>query len=432
MLSVQLFPEPAAWKSLSRRPFSDTPVAPVLVRKVFETVAAKGDDALWHYTLQFDNVSLGELRVSEKELSAAAAQISDELKSAIQTAAQNIRCFHEAQQLTEPVVETMPGVRCWRKSVPVDRVGCYVPGGSAPLFSTVLMLGIPAQIAGCRQRIVCTPPDRSGAVHPAILYAASVAGITDVFKVGGIQAIAAMSCGTATIPAVDKIFGPGNRYVTAAKQYAQQSGIAVDMPAGPSEVLVIADSKAVPAFVAADLLSQAEHGPDSQVMLLTDSEELLGAVQAELRQQLELLPRKDIALQALQGSRAILLSDVGACIAFSNVYAPEHLILAVEHPVRMSAGIRNAGAVFLGNYTCESAGDYASGTNHTLPTAGYARAYSGVSLESFSKKISFQSITPSGLELIGPVIETMASAEGLDAHKAAVRIRLSRIQSDKL
>ncbi|MGC4056959.1 MAG: histidinol dehydrogenase [Chitinophagaceae bacterium] len=432
MLSVQLFPEPAAWKSLSRRPFGDAPVAPVLVRKVFETVAAKGDDALRHYTLQFDNVALGDLRVSEKELSAAAAQISDELKSAIQTAAQNIRCFHEAQQLTEPVVETMPGVRCWRKSVPVDRVGCYVPGGSAPLFSTVLMLGIPAQIAGCRQRIVCTPPDRSGAVHPAILYAASVAGITDVFKVGGIQAIAAMSCGTATIPAVDKIFGPGNRYVTAAKQYAQQSGLAIDMPAGPSEVLVIADSKAVPAFVAADLLSQAEHGPDSQVMLLTDSEELLGAVQAELRQQLEILPRKDIALQALQGSRAILLSDVGACIEFSNVYAPEHLILAVEHPVRMSAAVRNAGSVFLGNYTCESAGDYASGTNHTLPTAGYARAYSGVSLESFTKKISFQSITPSGLELIGPVIETMASAEGLDAHKAAVRIRLSRIQSDKL
>ncbi|GAA4458182.1 histidinol dehydrogenase [Rurimicrobium arvi] len=432
MLSVQLFPEPAAWKSLSRRPFSDTPVAPVLVRKVFETVAAKGDDALRHYTLQFDNVSLGELRVSDKELSAAAAQISEELKSAIHTAAQNIRCFHEAQQLTEPVVETMPGVRCWRKSVPVDRVGCYVPGGSAPLFSTVLMLGIPAQIAGCTRRIVCTPPDRSGGVHPAILYAASIAGITDVFKVGGIQAIAAMSCGTATIPAVDKIFGPGNRYVTAAKQYAQQSGIAVDMPAGPSEVLVIADSSAVPAFVAADLLSQAEHGPDSQVMLLTDSGELLVAVQAELRQQLELLPRKDIALQALQGSRGVVLSDIDTCIAFSNVYAPEHLILAVEHPVRMSAGIRNAGSVFLGNYTCESAGDYASGTNHTLPTAGYARAYSGVSLESFTKKISFQSITPSGLELIGPVIETMASAEGLDAHKAAVRIRLSRIQSDKL
>ena len=421
-------PAPAQWPALQQRPLAESNAA-VLARagEIFDDVARRGDEALRHYAAQFDGVpALPSLRVSAAELAEGAAQVPAGLQAAIRQAIANIRAFHAAQQppAVEAEVETMPGVRCWRRSVAVPRVGLYVPGGSAPLFSTLLMLGIPAQLAGCREIVLCTPPGRGeGHVAPAILFAAQELGLTTIIKAGGAQAVAALTVGTASVPAVDKIFGPGNRYVTAAKQLAAQRGVAIDMPAGPSEVLVIADASANPAFVAADLLSQAEHGPDSQVVLLTDSETLLNQVVTELERQLPRLPRAEVARQALTESRALLLPDMAAMLAFSNQYAPEHLILAVAAPEELAPSIYNAGSVFMGHLTPEAVGDYASGTNHTLPTGGYARAYSGVSLDSFYKKITFQQLAPAGLRALAPVVEAMAEAEGLRAHAHAVALR---------
>lgn len=430
---MQIFHNPARaeWPALQQRPLAESSAA-VLARagEIFDDVARRGDEALRHYAAQLDGVpALASLRVSPDELAEGAAQVPAGLQAAIRQAIRNIEKFHAAQRpaAVEAAVETMPGVRCWRRSVAVERVGLYVPGGSAPLFSTLLMLGIPARLAGCREIVLCTPPGRGeGRIAPAILFAAQELGLTTIIKAGGAQAVAALTVGTALVPAVDKIFGPGNRYVTAAKQLAAQRGVAIDMPAGPSEVLVIADGSANPAFVAADLLSQAEHGPDSQVMLLTSSEVLLNAVVTELERQLPLLPRAETARRALTESRGLLLPDVATMLEFSNQYAPEHLILAVAAPEELAAGITNAGSVFMGHLTPEAVGDYASGTNHTLPTGGYARAYSGVSLDSFYKKITFQQLAPAGLLALAPVVETMAEAEGLRAHAHAVALR--RIQ----
>jgi histidinol dehydrogenase len=427
---MQIFHNPAQtqWPALQQRPLAGSNAA-ILVRagEIFDDVARRGDDALRYYAAQFDGVpALADLRVSAEELAAGAAQVPADLQVAIRQAIKNITVFHAAQQppAVEAEVETMPGVHCWRRSVAVPRVGLYVPGGSAPLFSTLLMLGIPAKLAGCREIVLCTPPGRGdGLIAPAILFAAQELGLTTIIKAGGAQAVAALTVGTASVPAVDKIFGPGNRYVTAAKQLAAQRGVAIDMPAGPSEVLVIADASANPAFVAADLLSQAEHGPDSQVVLLTDSEALLNGVVTELERQLPQLPRAEIARQALTESRGLLLSDVATMLEFSNQYAPEHLILAVAAPEELAADIYNAGSVFMGHLTPEAVGDYASGTNHTLPTGGYARAYSGVSLDSFYKKITFQQLAPAGLLALAPVVEPMAAAEGLHAHAHAVALR---------
>ena len=427
---MQIFhnPAPTQWPALQQRPLAGSNAA-ILVRagEIFDDVARRGDDALRDYATQLDGVSaLAELRVSAEELAAGAAQVPADLQAAIRQAIKNITAFHAAQQppAVEAEVETMPGVHCWRRSVAVPRVGLYVPGGSAPLFSTLLMLGIPAKLAGCREIVLCTPPGRGdGRIAPAILFAAQELGLTTIIKAGGAQAVAALTVGTDSVPAVDKIFGPGNRYVTAAKQLAAQRGVAIDMPAGPSEVLVIADASANPAFVAADLLSQAEHGPDSQVVLLTDSEALLNGVMTELERQLPQLPRAEIARQALTESRGLLLPDVATMLAFSNEYAPEHLILAVAAPEELAADIYNAGSVFMGHLTPEAVGDYASGTNHTLPTGGYARAYSGVSLDSFYKKITFQQLAPAGLLALAPVVEPMAQAEGLHAHAHAVALR---------
>lgn len=422
------YPPPAQWPALQQRPLAGSNAA-ILARagEIFDDVARRGDEALRDYAAQLDGVAaLGDLRVSAAELAAGAAQVPAELQVAIRQAIKNITAFHAAQRppAVEAEVETMPGVRCWRRSVAVPRVGLYVPGGSAPLFSTLLMLGIPAQLAGCRQIVLCTPPGRGdGRIAPAILFAAQELGLTTIIKAGGAQAVAALTVGTASVPAVDKIFGPGNRYVTAAKQLAAQRGVAIDMPAGPSEVLVIADASANPAFVAADLLSQAEHGPDSQVVLLTDSAAILNGVSTELARQLPRLPRAEIARQALTESRGLLLPDVATMLDFSNQYAPEHLILAVAAPEELAAAIYHAGSVFMGHLTPEAVGDYASGTNHTLPTGGYARAYSGVSLDSFYKKITFQQLAPAGLLALAPVVEPMAEAEGLHAHAHAVALR---------
>ena len=357
---------------------------------------------------------------------AAEQEISDELKTAIQQARSNIEIFHRAQQSPVTIISPVPGVDCWRQSVPIEKVGLYIPGGSAPLFSTLLMLAVPAQLAGCRDIIVCTPPSSEGNIHPAILYAASLCGVTAVYKAGGVQAIAAMCYGTETIPRVHKIFGPGNQYVTFAKQLAQTEGVAIDMPAGPSEVLVIADETAIPAFVSADLLSQAEHGADSQVILLTPSETVARQVIAEMEEQLKKLPRREIAAQALRHSKAIVVNDLDTALEISNLYAPEHLILACEDALNRSRQVTAAGSVFIGHYSPESAGDYASGTNHTLPTNGYAAMYSGVSLDSFVKKITYQQLTKEGLQRIGQTVMTMAAAEGLDAHREAVAIRLNK------
>lgn len=392
---------------------------------IFDEVKKDGDRALRSFTSRFDGIELQELRVNETEWSLAESLISEELKAVIRIAAENIERFHRSQQLREPVVETMPGVVCWRKSVPVSSVGLYIPGGSAPLFSTVLMLGIPAAIAGCGQRILCTPPAKDGSVNPAILYAARVAGITEVFRTGGAQAIAAMTYGTDTISEVDKLFGPGNQYVTAAKQYAQRFGKAIDLPAGPSEVLVAADQTVPAEFIAADLLAQAEHGADSQVIFVTDSDQLLENVLMEIEKQLADLPRAEIAAAAIQNSTAIVVA-VEQWAAIINEYAPEHLILSGKYEDWVVKDVINAGSVFLGINTAESFGDYASGTNHTLPTAGFARAYSGVSLDSFVKKITFQRIEDAGLSTLGPVIVQLAEAEQLRAHANAVTIRLNR------
>jgi histidinol dehydrogenase len=397
------------------------------VKEVFEQVKSNGDKAIVDFVKQFDQIELNNLKVSQEEIEEATKGISIELKQAIETAAANIRIFHAAQQEKVQIIETMPGVNCWRKSVGIEKVGLYIPGGTAPLFSTVLMLGIPANIAACKQVVLCTPCGKDEKVHPAILFAAQLTGITEIYKIGGIQAIAAMTLGTETIPKVYKIFGPGNQYVTAAKQYAQKLGMAIDMPAGPSEVMLVADNSAIPQFIAADLLSQAEHGADSQVVLVTTDQELVIKVGEELKMQLEQLPRKELAEKALKNSVALVVQQAEIC-SIINTYAPEHLILQTLFNDELIDGIINAGSVFIGNYTPESAGDYASGTNHTLPTNGYAKQYSGVSLDSFVKKITFQEITEVGIQNIGSTIELMAEAEGLEAHKNAVTVRLTSLK----
>lgn len=422
-------PAKRSWVSLLKRPTMDLESIEQLVRPVMEQVQADGDSALKAFTERFDGVSINDFAVTAEEMELAISQVGEELKQAILVAKQNIETFHKAQANEDLKVETMPGVNCYRKSVGIDKVGLYIPGGTAPLFSTVLMLAVPAQIAGCREIVLCTPPDKTGAIHPAILYTAQLVGVTQIFKVGGAQAIAAMTFGTKSVPQVYKIFGPGNQYVTAAKQLAMKYGVAIDMPAGPSEVAVYADETAVPAFVAADLLSQAEHGVDSQVVLVATSEAVVQAIEVEIQLQLKALPRADIAAKALENSVAIVLDDMDEAIELLNAYGAEHLILSVKEPWAVADKIVNAGSVFIGNYTPESAGDYASGTNHTLPTNGYAKMYSGVSLDSFVKKITYQEITPEGLKGLGPVVEEMAAAEELEAHKNAITVRLNSLKN---
>jgi histidinol dehydrogenase len=424
MLTTIFNPPPAEWKSLLQRPAVDATVLFEQVRSIMQEVKTGGDAALIKYTQTFDGVALQTIEITKETIAAAAKEVSPALQAAIRQAAANIRTFHTAQLREEAPVETQMGVTCWRKMRGIEKVGLYIPGGTAPLFSTILMLGIPAQLAGCREVILCTPPGKDGKVHPAIMFAAAEVGIQRIFTVGGVQAIAALTYGTASIPAVYKIFGPGNQYVTAAKQLAQQEGIAIDMPAGPSEVCVWADETARPDWVAADLLSQAEHGLDSQVLLITTSPDLPEKVRQSLEQQLLLLPRADMARKALINSRALVVSSQEEALALVNSYAPEHLIIACNKPEVLAEGVVNAGSVFLGHLTPESVGDYASGTNHTLPTNGYARAYSGVSVDSFVKKITFQQLTREGLTCLAPTVIEMATAEGLQAHAQAVAIRL--------
>jgi histidinol dehydrogenase len=426
-METTLYPPSAQWDALARRPFDDVSALFDTVRRVFDEVRTGGDAAVKRYTAEFDRVTLSALRVTEEEIREAETLVSAELKQAIRTAMANIKTFHAAQRSEVKKTETMPGVACWQKAVAIEKVGLYVPGGTAPLFSTVLMLAVPARLAGCREIVLCTPPSREGKVHPAILYAAAAAGVHGVFKAGGIQAIAAMACGTESIPKVYKLFGPGNRYVTAAKQLASLQGTAIDLPAGPSEVAIIADETANPAFVAADLLAQAEHGADSQSLLVTASEALVPEVTHALTAQLEQLPRKEIIVQALAHSRIIVLRDMREVVAFTNHYAPEHLIIQAAGYAALAEEITNAGSVFLGGCTPESAGDYAAGVNHTLPTNGFARAYSGVGLDSFVKKITFSDITPEGLQQLGKTICTMAEGEQLEAHRRAVTIRLDTL-----
>jgi histidinol dehydrogenase len=423
-------PNQKKWAELIKRPVINQLQLSKTVEEIVQDVSDNGDEALFKYTQRFDGVTLSKLEVREKEIENSIAQTPKPLKAAINIAYNNIKAFHMAQQRSEATVETMPGVRCWRKSVAIEKVGLYIPGGTAPLFSTILMLGIPAQIAGCREIVLCTPPNKNKTIDPVILYTAELVGITKIYSVGGAQAIAAMACGTESIPQVYKIFGPGNQYVTNAKECIQQRGVAIDMPAGPSELLVIADDSCNPAFVASDLLSQAEHGTDSQVVLLSDSEKIIEACLREVVQQTEQLERKKTAIEALKNSKAISLESMQQCIEFSNRYAPEHLIIASKEANELSEEVVNAGSVFLGNYSCESAGDYASGTNHTLPTNGYAKNYSGVSLDSFVKKITYQEINKQGIQNLGKTIEIMAEAEKLTAHKNAVTLRLKDIEND--
>ncbi len=423
-MKVLLNPDTKQWPEILKRPVLDPGNLENKVRGVMQAVRDKGDAALREFTLQFDGVSLEDFRVSDHEKKEAKAFVPVALRQAIEAAAENIRRFHAAQVKEEVPVETAKGIRCWRRSVAIDRVGLYIPGGTAPLFSTVLMLGIPARLAGCQRIVLCTPPSRDGLVNPAILFAAEVAGITEIYKLGGAQAIGAFTYGTESIPRVDKIFGPGNQYVTCAKQLAQLQGTAIDMPAGPSEVCVLADNKANPAWVAADLLSQAEHGADSQVLLATTDPSLPPKVADELAAQLRQLPRREMAELALANSKAVVCTDEDELLALVNEYAAEHLIIACAEPEKWGDRIRNAGSVFLGHFSPESVGDYASGTNHTLPTNGFARAYSGVSVDSFVKKITYQQLTPEGLAGIAATVTCMAMAEGLDAHARAVEIRL--------
>ena len=418
------YPDKSQWAELLKRPSLNVESLFDTVRTILDRVKTEGDRAVLAYEEQFDNVKLSALAVTEEEMREAETLISEELKNAIRLAKQNIETFHAAQRFTSKRVETQPGVTCWQKAVPIERVGLYIPGGTAPLFSTVLMLAVPAKIAGCDKIVLCTPPGRDGKVHPAVLFAAQVAGVDCIFKAGGVQAIGAMAYGTESIPRVYKIFGPGNQYVTAAKQLVSLRDVAIDMPAGPSEVEVLADETANPVFVAADLLSQAEHGVDSQAILVTTSPTLCQAVQQEVERQLALLPRKEIAARSLANSKLIVAHNMEEAIELTNAYAPEHLIIQTADYARVAERVTNAGSVFLGPYATESAGDYASGTNHTLPTNGYARAYSGVSLDSFIRKITFQEITREGLHRIGPAIETMAANEQLDAHKNAVTVRM--------
>lgn len=417
------YPSPGTWKQLLQRPAIDKTSLLEQVKKIMDAVKLNGDAAVRAFTQQFDGVDVTEMPVTENDIRESAALVSEELKKAIQQAAANVTLFHEKQVSGVELIETMPGVQCWRKSIGIEKVGLYIPGGTAPLFSTILMLGIPARIAGCKEIVLCSPPGKKGKLHPAIIYAAQLAGVTKICKIGGVQAIAAMAYGTASVPQVSKIFGPGNQYVTCAKQLIQQDGIAIDMPAGPSEVCVLADETANPSFVAADLLSQAEHGVDSQVLLVTSDEPMVTLVQQELQKQLALLPRKNIAGKALENSLAIVVKNIGEGIALVNEYAAEHLIIACKNEDDIAEKITNAGSVFLGNYSPESAGDYASGTNHTLPTNGYAKAYSGVSVDSFVRKVTYQKLSKEGLQNIGHTVMLMAEAEGLDGHANAVRVR---------
>ncbi len=420
------YPLRKEWDELLKRPVFDSTSLEGIVKDVLTDVKKNGDVALKKYTKQFDSVELEEFLVTDKEFVEAEKKVSNELKLAIQQAKTNIEKFHSLQKEDIKIIETAPGVKCWRKSVAIEKVGLYIPGGSAPLFSTVLMLGIPATIAGCKEIVLCSPPDLNGNLNAVILYVAQLVGIKNVFKVGGVQAIGAMAYGTESVPKVYKVFGPGNQYVTCAKQLISKEGVAIDMPAGPSEVAVFADESCVPEFVAADLLSQAEHGADSQVILISTQEVVLEIVKEELEKQVKLLPRKEIVIKALENSKAILMNGNDEAIDLLNNYAPEHLIIACKDYEQIAEKIINAGSVFLGNYSCESAGDYASGTNHTLPTNGYAKAYSGVSLDSFVKKITFQKLSEEGISSIGNAIELMAEAEGLGAHKNAVSIRLKK------
>lgn len=423
-MKVIRYPRRSDWDALLLRPELNVQDLRETVGKVLNDVKQRGDEAVLGYEEQFDRVCLSSLNVSKDEMVEAENMVPDDLKTAISLAAENIRTFHEAERFVTAKVETKPGVTCWQKAVPIEKVGLYIPGGTAPLFSTVLMLAIPARIAGCKEIVLCTPPNREGKVNPVILYAAKMAGVSRIFKAGGVQAIGAMAYGSESIPKVYKIFGPGNQYVQAAKQQVSLYDVAIDMPAGPSEVEVLADETANAAFVAADLLSQAEHGIDSQVLLVSTSEKLIKQVEQEVERQLDVLPRKEIAAKALENSRLILVRSMEEAMDMTNMYAPEHLIIEAKDYETLAEQVWNAGSVFLGSFSPESAGDYASGTNHTLPTKGHAKAYSGVNLDAFIRKITFQEITKDGLRTIGPAIETMASHEGLDAHRNAVTIRL--------
>jgi histidinol dehydrogenase len=428
---IQVFKEPTKkdWPSILARPQFDAAPLEAKVREILLAVKQRGDAAVSAYTLAFDNVALSNFKLSAEKLEAAEKALTPSLKTAIQLAKVNIEVFHQGQIQKEERIETMPGVWCWRKSVGIEKVGIYIPGGSAPLFSTVLMLGIPAKLAGCKEIILCTPPNEKGEIDPAIIYAASLVGVTAIFTIGGVQAIAALAYGTDSVPKVYKIFGPGNQFVTAAKQMIQEEGVAIDMPAGPSEVCVYADETSIASFVAADLLSQAEHGADSQVILIANSIDIVDQVQKELDIQLALLPRKELATKALAHSKAIVIENTEEAIAMINEYAPEHLILSIDNAAQVAEKIINAGSIFIGNFSPESVGDYASGTNHTLPTNGFAKAYSGVSMDSFVKKITFQQLTERGLENIAPTVIEMATAEGLQAHSKAVELRVEWIKS---
>ena len=428
-MNIIKYPNRAEWESLLERPHRDASELRETVKTVLDKIQAEGDAAVKEFELKFDKVELASLAVSEEEMAEAEQLVPQDLKDALVLAHSNIEKFHASQKFEGEKVETAPGVVCWQKSVAIEKVGLYIPGGTAPLFSTVLMLATPAKIAGCKEIVLCTPPNREGKVNPAILMAAKVAGVSKIFKAGGVQAIGAMAYGTESVPKVSKIFGPGNQFVMAAKQQVSLHEVAIDMPAGPSEVAVVADDSANPVFVAADLLSQAEHGIDSQVIMITTSEQMAEKVNAEVGRQLALLPRKEIAEKSLQYSKLIIVKDVEESIEITNEYAPEHLILAVEDYMSFAERVVNAGSVFLGNYSCESAGDYASGTNHTLPTSGYAKAYSGVNLDSFCRKITFQELSAEGIRSIGRAVELMAGAEQLDAHKNAMTVRLESLKN---
>ena len=427
-MNIIKYPKQEEWAEICQRPHLDITQLQATVNTVLSDVRTRGDEAVKEYEERFDHAVLTSLAVTEAEIDEAERLVSEELKAAIVLAHGNIHQFHAAQKFEGHKIQTREGVTCWQKSVAIEKVGLYIPGGTAPLFSTVLMLATPAKIAGCREIVLCTPPNREGKVNPAILVAARVAGVSKIFKAGGVQAIAAMAYGTRSVPKVFKIFGPGNQYVMAAKQQVSLGEVAIDMPAGPSEVCVLADETANPAFVAADLLSQAEHGIDSQVLLISTSEDMMQQVQAEVERQLNLLPRKEIAQKALENSRMVLVASADEMMALSNAYAPEHLIIQTKNYDEMAAQVINAGSVFLGQYACESAGDYASGTNHTLPTHGYATAYSGVNLDSYCRKITFQHLTEEGVRQIGRAVELMAGAEQLDAHKNAMSVRLNAIE----
>ena len=424
-------PKPETWSAILERPTKTVDDIELTVKEIFKEVQKKGDAAVAKYTSLFDGATIDAIEVTQFEIEQAIASISTELKEAISLAKSNIEKFHTAQKTERVVVETIEGVNCWQEKRPIQKIGLYIPGGTAPLFSTVLMLAVPAEIAGCNEIVLCSPPDKNGTINPAILYTANLCGVTKILKVGGIQAIAAMTFGTETIPKVHKIFGPGNQFVTVAKQLATQFGVAIDMPAGPSELLIVADDSAVPAFVASDLLSQAEHGADSQVILVSTSKKLIDAVENEIQTQIDLLPRKSIAEKAIANSKLIFVENDKIALDLINEYGPEHFIICSKFDDFYSNGVQNAGSVFIGNFTPESAGDYASGTNHTLPTNGYAKNYSGVNLDSFTKAMTFQKITETGIQNIGRAIEIMAEAEGLQAHKNAVTLRLKAIEDGK-